>query len=155
MILQIGYIYNLDRDDLLINLNYLVSKKTFLTANFSSPSSFYKKRYNFYNSYIFGYKIGFEMLSAKYSSFLFGVHRNSTENHINVKWYNIGLNNLYQFHGGHFLTNFIYSFNRNFIEKSISINSILYLSKDLFINFGIGYTSINRRTYSMELGLVL
>jgi len=95
------------------------------------------------------------MLSAKYSSFLFGVHRNSTENHINVKWYNIGLNNLYQFHGGHFLTNFIYSFNRNFIEKSISINSILYLSKDLFINFGIGYTSINRRTYSMELGLVL
>tara|TARA_E500000331_G_C17192224_1_gene685447 strand:+ start:509 stop:970 length:462 start_codon:yes stop_codon:yes gene_type:complete len=153
--LQIGYIYNLDRDDLLINLNYLVSKKTFLTANFSSPSSFYKKRYNFYNSYIFGYKIGFEMLSAKYSSFLFGVHRNSTENHINVKWYNIGLNNLYQFHGGHFLTNFIYSFNRNFIEKSISINSILYLSKDLFINFGIGYTSINRRTYSMELGLVL
>ncbi|OUW63337.1 MAG: hypothetical protein CBD58_00375 [bacterium TMED198] len=155
MILQIGYIYNLDRDDLLINLNYLVSKKTFLTANFSSPSSFYKKRYNFYNSYIFGYKIGFEMLSAKYSSFLFGVHRNSTENHINVKWYNIGLNNLYQFHGGHFLTNFIYSFNRNFIEKSISINSILYLSKDLFINFGIGYTSIYRRTYSMELGLVL
>ncbi len=153
--MQLGYIDNLDSDDLLINFNYLVSKKTFLTVNFSSPNSFYKKRYNFYNSYIFGYKIGFSMLSAKYSSFLFGVHRSSIENHVNDKWYNIGLNNLYKFHGVHFLANFIYSFNRNFIEKSISINSIWYLSKDLFINFGIGYTSINRRTYSFELGLVL
>ena len=95
------------------------------------------------------------MLYAKYSSFLLGSHRNSIENHVNDKWYNIGINNFYDFKKTKFFTNFIYSFNKDFIHKSISINSILSLTKDMFVNFGIGYASNNQTSYSIEVGVVL
>ena len=155
MIFQLGYSYQENRNDILININYLASNKTFVIASFSVPSSFENRKYNFYNSYILGYKLNYAILSSKHSTFLFGVHRDSIENHENNKWYNVGINNFYHVKKTKFFTNFIYSFNNDFIDKSISINSILSLTQDVFVNFGMGYTSYNQTSYSFEVGVVL
>ena len=155
MIFQIGLSHQKKANNILVNFNYLVSDRMFFTTSFSIPKTFNDRLYRFYNSYFIGYQLKKNFFYSKYSTLLFGAHRSSIENFVNEKWYNIGVNNFYKIQKLKFYSNLFYLFNSKYIEKSISVNSIFSINKNLFFNFGIGYSTIKKTKISFELGLLI